>query len=120
MVHQVVNNSPSNPPETLDRAFVALSHPVRRRIVERLARGPATVAQASEGISVSKPAISKHVRVLEEAGVISRVIAGREHHLSLPKRPLGEASEWIARQQELWERKFDVLDEYLSEKRRTR
>lgn len=103
----------------LDRAFVALSHPVRRRIVERLARGSATVAQASAGIDVSKPAISKHLRVLEEAGVVSRVIDGREHRLSLDGRRLGEASEWIARQRELWERKFDVLEEYLSKKRRT-
>jgi DNA-binding transcriptional ArsR family regulator len=110
----MVNNEPR-----LDRAFVALSHPVRRRIVERLAQGPATVAQASAGIPVSKPAISRHLRVLEEAGVVSRVIDGREHRLSLDQRPLGDASEWITRQRELWERKFDVLDEYLSEQRRT-
>jgi DNA-binding transcriptional ArsR family regulator len=110
----MVNNQPQ-----LDRAFVALSHPVRRRIVERLAHGPATVAQASEGIPVSKPAISKHLRVLEEAGVVSRVIDGREHRLSLEGRPLGEASEWIVRQRELWERKFDVLEEYLAERSST-
>jgi DNA-binding transcriptional ArsR family regulator len=101
----------------LDRAFVALSHPIRRRIVERLARGPATVSQAAAGIDVSKPAISRHLRVLEGAGVVSRVIDGREHRLSLDDRQLGRASEWIARQRELWERKFDVLDEYLSERR---
>jgi DNA-binding transcriptional ArsR family regulator len=101
----------------LDRAFVALSHPVRRRIVERLTHGSATVAEASAGIEVSKPAITKHLKVLEEAGVVSRVIEGREHRLSLDERPLGEASAWIARQRELWERKFDVLDEYLSERR---
>jgi DNA-binding transcriptional ArsR family regulator len=101
----------------LDRAFVALSHPIRRRIVERLARGPATVSQAAAGIDVSKPAISRHLRVLEEAGVVSRVIDGREHRLSLDQRPLGRASEWIELQRELWERKFDVLDEYLSERR---
>ena len=119
MVHQMVNYSPDRQ-AGLDRAFVALSHPVRRRIVERLARGPATVAQAAAGIDVSKPAISRHLRVLEEAGVVSRVIDGREHRLSLEGRPLGEASEWIARQRKLWERKFDVIDEYLSERRRTR
>jgi len=101
----------------LDRAFVALSHPVRRKIVERLAWGPATVAQASAGVEVSKPAISRHLRVLEEAGVVSRVIDGREHRLSLEQRSLGRASEWIERQRALWERKFDVVDEYLSERR---
>lgn len=112
MVYRMVNNS-----ARLDSAFVALAHPVRRRIVERLARGPATVAQAAAGIDVSKPAISRHLRVLEEAGVVSRVIDGREHRLSLEQRPLGRASEWIERQRALWERKFDVVDEYLSERR---
>lgn len=107
-----------NSQRDLDRAFVALSHPVRRRIVERLARGPATVAQAAVGIPVSKPAISRHLRVLEEAGVVTRVIDGRSHRLSLDERPLGEASAWIVRQCELWERKFDVLDDYLSERRK--
>jgi DNA-binding transcriptional ArsR family regulator len=101
----------------LDRAFVALSHPVRRRIVERLAQGPATVAQASAGIDVSKPAITKHLRVLEDAGVVSRKIEGRAHRLSLERERLGEASTWIERQRELWERKFDVLDDYLFERR---
>jgi DNA-binding transcriptional ArsR family regulator len=111
----MVNNQPQ-----LDRAFEALSNPIRRQLVERLANGPATVAQASAGIPVSKPAISRHLRVLEEAGVVSRVVDGREHRLSLEARPLGEASTWIARQRELWERKFDVIDEYLSEQRRSR
>jgi len=108
----MVNNS-----ARLDGAFVALAHPVRRRIVERLARGPATVSEAAAGIEVSKPAISRHLRVLEEAGVVSRVIDGREHRLSLEQRPLGRASEWIERQRALWERKFDVVDDYLSERR---
>jgi DNA-binding transcriptional ArsR family regulator len=112
MVYRMVNNSAQ-----LDRAFVALAHPVRRRIVERLASGPATVAQAAAGSGVSKPAISKHLRVLEEAGVVSRVIDGRRHRLSLEELPLGQASAWIERQRALWERKFDVLDEYLSERR---
>lgn len=102
----------------LDQAFAALAHPVRRRIVERLARGPATVGQAAAGSGVSKPAISKHLRVLEEADVIARVIDGREHRLSLNADSLDDASGWIERQRRLWERKFDVVGEYLEERKR--
>jgi len=102
----------------LDQAFAALSHPVRRRIVERLARGPATVGQAAAGSGVSKPAISKHLRVLEEADVIVRVVDGREHRLSLNADSLDDASGWIERQRRLWESKFDVVEEYLERKQR--
>jgi DNA-binding transcriptional ArsR family regulator len=102
----------------LDHAFAALSHPVRRRIVERLARGPATVGQAAAGSGVSKPAISKHLRVLEEADVIVRVVDGREHRLSLNADSLDDASGWIERQRRLWESKFDVVEEYLERKQR--
>ena len=63
--------------------FRALSHPIRRGIVERLAAGPATVGEATGGFGVSKPAISKHLRVLEETGVVTRVVVGRTHRLSL-------------------------------------
>ena len=101
----------------LDHAFAALSHPVRRRIVERLARGPATVGEAAAGSGVSKPAISKHLRVLEEADVIVRVIDGRQHRLSLTADSLGDASDWIERQRRLWERKFDVVEQYLEERK---
>jgi DNA-binding transcriptional ArsR family regulator len=97
----------------LDRAFAALSHPVRRRIVERLARGPASVSEAAAGSGVSKPAISKHLRMLEEANVIVRVVEGRKHRLSLNAGPLDGASGWIERQRELWEHKFDVIEAYL-------
>lgn len=111
-VHYMVNSSPE-----LDRAFSAMSHPIRRRIVERLASGPATVGEASAGIRVSKPAITKHLHVLEDANVISRAVHGREHRLSLNARPLDGASGWLERQRELWERKFDVVEEYLEERR---
>jgi DNA-binding transcriptional ArsR family regulator len=109
----MVNSSPE-----LDSAFAALSHPVRRRIVERLARGPATVGQAAAGARVSKPAISKHVRVLEAANLVVRVVEGREHRLSLSTGSLEGASGWIDGQREIWERKFDVIEEYLEERQR--
>jgi DNA-binding transcriptional ArsR family regulator len=99
----------------LDRSFAALAHPIRRRIVERLGEGPATVGQATAGLGVSKPAISKHLRVLEDAGVVARSVEGRAHRLTLSGQPLTDASSWIDRQRELWERKFDTIDEYLKE-----
>jgi DNA-binding transcriptional ArsR family regulator len=108
----LVNGSPE-----LDRAFAALSHPVRRQIVERLARGPATVGQAAAGAGVSKPAITKHLRVLEEAHVVVRVVEGRAHRLSLNAAPLDDAAAWIGRQRALWERKFDAVEQYLGEAR---
>jgi DNA-binding transcriptional ArsR family regulator len=95
--------------------FRALSHPIRRGIVERLAAGPATVGDATAGFGVSKPAISKHLKVLEETGVIARQIDGRTHRLSLDPAVLDEAADWMNRQRAHWERLFDVVDEYLKE-----
>jgi DNA-binding transcriptional ArsR family regulator len=95
--------------------FKALSHPIRRGIVERLAAGPATVGNATAGFGVSKPAISKHLRVLEETGVVTRVIDGRTHRLSLDTDALSEVADWMDRQRALWGRMFDVVDEYLKE-----
>src|SRR6266545_5832040 len=95
--------------------FKALSHPIRRGIVERLAAGTATVGDATGGFGVSKPAISKHLKVLEETGVVTRVVDGRTHRLSLDTRALREAADWMDRQRALWGRMFDVVDEYLKE-----
>jgi DNA-binding transcriptional ArsR family regulator len=97
-------------------SFRALAHPIRREIVERLAAGPATVGEVSRDFDVSKPAISKHLKVLEETGVVSRVIEGRTHRLSLEPKTLEEAAEWMERQRAVWTRLFDVVDEYLNEK----
>ena len=96
-------------------SFKALSHPIRREIVERLAAGPATVGEATHGFGVSKPAITKHLKVLEETGVVTRVIDGRTHRLSLQPDVLGEAADWMDRQRALWGRMFDVVDDYLKE-----
>jgi DNA-binding transcriptional ArsR family regulator len=95
--------------------FRALSHPIRRGIVERLAAGPATVGEASAGYGVSKPAISKHLKVLEETGVVRREVEGRTHRLSLEPGVLSLAADWMDRQRTMWERLFDVVDEYLKE-----
>jgi DNA-binding transcriptional ArsR family regulator len=95
--------------------FRALSHPIRRGIVERLAAGPATVGVATQGFGVSKPAITKHLKVLEETGVLKREVIGRTHQLSLEPDVLTEAADWMDRQRALWGRLFDVVDEYLKE-----
>ena len=95
--------------------FRALSHPIRRGIVERLAAGPATVGQATDGFGVSKPAISRHVKVLEETGVVTRVVEGRTHRLTLDPEVLSQAADWMDRQRAMWARMFDVVDEYLKE-----
>ena len=95
--------------------FKALSHPIRRGIVERLAAAPASVGEATNGFGVSKPAISKHLKVLEDTGVIRREVVGRTHRLSLDPDVLSEAADWMDRQRALWGRLFDVVDEYLKE-----
>jgi DNA-binding transcriptional ArsR family regulator len=85
--------------------------------VERLAQGSATVGEATGGFAVSKPAISKHLRVLEDAGVVYRAVEGRTHRLSLRTEPLADASEWVDHQRELWERKFEVVENFLDERK---
>ena len=100
--------------------FRALAHPLRRDIVERLSGGMATVGEATRDLGVSKPTISRHLKLLEEAGVVSRVIEGRTHCLALRPEALAEASDWIERQRERWERLFDVVDEYLEERKERR
>ena len=98
-------------------AFTALAHPLRREIVERLSRGAATVGEASEGLGVSKPTITRHLKLLEETGVVTRVVDGRTHRLGLRPETLADAAEWIESQRTRWERLFDVVGEYLEERR---
>ena len=98
-------------------AFTALAHPIRREIVHKLSGGPATVGEASRGLGVSKPTISRHLKMLEEAGVVTRVIDGRTHRLALQPEKLAETADWIESQRARWERLFDVVGEYLEERK---
>jgi len=98
-------------------AYAALAHPIRREIVERLSGGPATVGEASRGLGVSKPTISRHLRLLEEAGVVTRVVEGRVHRLGLRSDTLADTAEWIENQRSRWERLFDTVGEYLEVER---
>ena len=104
----------------LDRTFAACSHPIRRGIVERLADGELSVGEATSDFGVSKPAISRHLRVLEEAGAISRVIDGRTHRLRLKEQPFEDADAWLGELRAMWERKFDAVERYLAEQQAQR
>ena len=101
-------------------AFKALAHPLRRDIVERLSSSVATIGEVTGDFGVSKPTISRHLKLLEEAGVVSRAIDGRTHRLALRPEALAEASDWIESQRERWERLFDVVGEYLEERKQRR
>ncbi|HEX4189255.1 MAG TPA: metalloregulator ArsR/SmtB family transcription factor [Solirubrobacteraceae bacterium] len=101
--------------DTLDRTFSACAHPIRRGILERLTAGELSVGDATRDFGVSKPAISRHLKILEEAGAIVRIVDGRTHRLQIQERSLEDAQLWIARQRESWERKFDAVEEYLRE-----
>jgi DNA-binding transcriptional ArsR family regulator len=99
--------------EQLDRTFAALADPTRRAILARLAGGEATVTELAEPFAISLPAVSKHLKVLERAGLIAR---GRERQwrpARLEAAPLREVAEWAERYRRFWEESYDRLDEYL-------
>ena len=101
--------------ERLDRTFSALADPTRRAILARLADGEATVTQLAEPFDMSMPAVSKHLKVLEKAGLIAR---GRERQwrpARLAAEPLKEVADWVDRYRRFWEERMDRLDEYLRE-----
>jgi DNA-binding transcriptional ArsR family regulator len=100
--------------------FTALAHPLRRGIVERLSAGEASVGEVTRDFGVSKPTVSRHLKVLEEAGMVRRAIDGRTHRLALRPGALAEASDWIQSQQDRWERVFDAVGAYLEEQKESR
>jgi DNA-binding transcriptional ArsR family regulator len=97
--------------------FKALAHPLRREVVERLSGGALTVGEATRGLGVSKPTMSRHLKLLEESGVVTRVVEGRTHTLALQPQPLADAQGWLERQRTRWERLFEAVGEYLGEER---
>ena len=100
---------------TLDRAYLALAHPARRAIVERLTLGPATVGEATRALTISKPAVTKHLKLLEEAGIVRRAVEGRTHRLRLLPQALAPASDWLETHRRVWEAKFDAIERHLEE-----
>jgi DNA-binding transcriptional ArsR family regulator len=98
---------------TLDSTFSALSDPTRRRMIETLSLRQMRVTDLAEPFAMSLPAVSKHLRVLEKAGLLKRRRLGREHHLELNPAPIQRASDWIDRYRKFWEGSLDALAAYL-------
>ena len=101
--------------QPLDSTFSALADPTRRAIVQRLAAGSATVKELATPLHVALPAISKHLRILEQAGLLLRKKEGRVHHCRLNTLPLQEAQDWFTFHQQFWEQQLDALGHYLSQ-----
>lgn len=99
----------------LDDTFSALSDPTRRAILARLASGEATVTELMQPFALSQPAISKHLQVLERAGLISRSRDAQRRPSRLEPKPLREAADWIEHYRRFWTESFDRLDDYLKE-----
>ena len=100
--------------DRLSLLFGALADPIRRAILVRLTEGPATVAELAAPFDVSQPAISKHLRVLENAGLISRTRRATARLSHLEAEPLRDATTWLARYQSFWEESHERLDELLA------
>jgi DNA-binding transcriptional ArsR family regulator len=111
---------------TLNRTFAALADPTRRRILAHLARGDQCVTHLAKPHSMSLPAVSKHLRVLEKAGLLRRRRYGRVHEMRLDAEPLRQAAQWVEEYRKFWHGSLDRLAEYLekenrpSEKRKTK
>jgi DNA-binding transcriptional ArsR family regulator len=97
------------PDDRLDRLFRALGDRTRRSMLRRLARGPALVGELAEPFDMTLPAASKHLRVLERAGLVRRRIDGRNHRCSLDRRHLAEARRWLDHYQHFWDENLDSL-----------
>jgi len=100
----------------LDRTFHALANPTRRAILAQLAQKRATVLEIAAQFDMSLNGVSKHLKVLEEAGLIRREINGRTHYCSLEAEPLRQAGEWISYYRQYWENRLDRLERFLARK----
>jgi len=100
----------------LDRIFSALADPTRRAILRALTRCPATINEIASPFPFSLNAVSKHVMVLERAGLLRREIKGREHFCWIEPRPLREADEWLEYYRQFWEQRMDTLEAYVARK----
>ena len=103
------------PSQRLDSTFAALADPTRRAILARLARGDASVAELAEPFAMSQPAISKHLKVLEIAGLISTAQDAQRRPRKIEGARLGEAVGWLEEYRQFWERRYSALDELLGQ-----
>lgn len=106
------------PTETLDATFAALADPTRRAILARLASGEASVNELAEPFEMTLPGVSKHLKVLERAGLISRSRVAQSRPCRLEAAPLREAADWVEGYRRFWEGSFDCLEDYLRELQR--
>ena len=100
--------------KALDATFGALSDPTRRAILARLAKGEAQVSELAEPFGISLPAVSKHLRVLENAKLITRKVDGRIHRLNINPKPLQSAQSWIEFYEQFWKEQLSSLEDYLT------
>jgi len=100
----------------LDRVFSALADPTRRAILQALTRHPATINEIAKPFPVSLNAVSKHVMVLERAGLLRREVKGREHYCWIEPYPLRDADVWLKKYQQFWEQRMDALETYVARK----
>ena len=97
----------------LSLTFGALTDPTRRVMLQRLCERPLTVGELSAPLRISKPAVSKHLRTLERAGLIQREVTGRTHTIALAGGPLGEAADWLESYRRFWDDRLDALTDFL-------
>jgi len=109
----IVNQMVKYSPRMLNRTFAALADPTRRRILAHLARGDRCVTDLARPHAMSLPAVSKHLRVLENAGLIRRKRYGRVHQLKLEAMPMKQAAQWVEEYRRFWESSLDRLARYL-------
>ena len=102
-------------PDHLSTTYAALADPTRRAIVARLAAGEATVGELAEPFAMSLPAVSKHLKVLERAGLIARRRKAQWRPCRIEAQPLKDAAQWLEHYRQLWDESFDRLDAYLGE-----
>ena len=114
MFNQMVNYSS----RTLNRTFAALADPTRRRILTHLAQGDQRVTRLAKPHAMSLPAVSKHLRVLEKAGLLRRRRYGRVHEMRLDAKPLRQAAQWVQEYRKFWEGSLDRLSDYLESQNR--
>ena len=103
------------PVDQLSATFAALADPTRRAILGRLASGEKSVTDLAEPFEISLPAVSKHLKVLERAGLVARGREAQWRPCRLEARPLKDVADWVAHYRKFWEQSFDRLDEYLKE-----
>jgi DNA-binding transcriptional ArsR family regulator len=97
----------------LDDTLIALADDTRRKILCRLATGEARVTEVAAPFAISLNSVSKHIRLLERAGLVSRRVAGRDHFLALEKQPFDELTDWMLRTREFWTSRLDILESTL-------